>query len=193
MKHHIALLTCVLSVCFIDSASAQRPRHGIPIQVDYEQPARTWEEAAASSHITAIVRLTGRRYVSGPVVTGGSAPPLPTTVYQAEVLEVVRNTGPQQVGPVIEIRRAGGVINKPDGPVTIDEAGFPMWSVGTRLLLFLSWNEQGAILTTAGGPNAAFEVDPEGKVRTFGKSPLAAKQNRRSFDEFLKEIKEKVR
>jgi hypothetical protein len=101
--------------------------------------------------------------------------------------------GPQQVGPVIEIRRVGGVINKPDGPVMVDEAGFPMWSVGTKLLVFLSWDEQGAILTTAGGPNAAFEVDPEGRARTFGKSRLAAQQNRRPFDEFLKEIKERVR
>jgi hypothetical protein len=117
---------------------------------------------------------------------------MPVTVYQAEVLEVVRNVGPQ-LAPVIEIHRKGGVISTPDGPMSVDEAGFPMWHVGTKLVVFLSWNEERAMYATVGGPNAAFEADLEGRVRTFGKGPLAAKQNRRPFSELLAEMKEKIR
>jgi len=45
MKIRAVLLTlmCIASVCFMDVRAAQR--RGIPIQVDHERPARTWEEA----------------------------------------------------------------------------------------------------------------------------------------------------
>ena len=114
-------------------------------------------------------------------------------MYKAVVLEVVRNAGPYQVPPVIEIDRIGGVINTPDGAVSVEEAGFPPWFVGTKLLLFLSWDAERAVFGTVGGPNAAFEVDPEGRARTFGKGPLAAKHNRRPFAELLTEVKERIR
>lgn len=189
MNERTLLLTlmCLVSVCFVDSLSAQR--RGIPIQVDYERPARTWEEAAARSQVIAVVRLTGRRYVSEPSGNGQS----PTTVYKAVVLEVVRNASPHQVSPVIEIGRIGGVINTADGAVTVDEAGFPPWFVGTKLLLFLSWDAKRAVFGTVGGPNAAFEVDPRGRAHSFGKGPLAVKHNRRPFAELLAEVKERIR
>jgi hypothetical protein len=179
----LLMVVCVAFVCLIDSPSAQR--RGIPIQVDYERPPRTWEEAAARSQVVAVVRLTGRRYASE---SWG-----PTTVYKADVLEVVRNAGPYQVPSVIEIPRIGGMIERPEGLVSVEEAGFPPWFVGTKLLLFLNWNKEATMLAMSGGPNLAFEVDAEGRARTFGKSALAARQNRRPFSEFLSEIKKKVR
>lgn len=183
------MVMCVASVCFIDSPAAQR--RGIPIQVDRERPARTWEEAAAISQVVAVVRLTGSRYITESSGNGESESP--ATVYKAVVLEVVQNSGPLVVSPVIEIQRIGGIINTSDGPLIVDEAGFPPWFVGTKLLLFLSWDEKRAVFGTVGGPNAAFEVDREGRAHSFGKGPLAAKHNRRPFAEVLSEVKERIR
>lgn len=95
--------------------------------------------------------------------------------------------------PVIEIQRIGGLIDKPEGSVIVQEAGFPPWFVGTKLLLFLTWNDDATMLVPVGGPNAAFEADQEGKVRTFGKGALAARQNRRTFSELVSEIREALR
>ena len=155
------------------------------LTIDYDTP-RSWQEALNRSDFVAVIKVKGR--VDNPQLA--AVVPYPRTRFEAEVIEIVAGSRAAPVGSAVALIRNGGISHNAGRASVFEETGFPLWSVGRTILVFLQWIEPYQAYVLVGGPDGAFELDPTTqRVRTPARGGFASRQNGRALAELLKEIR----
>jgi hypothetical protein len=180
-----------ISVMVLSLLQAQAPKV-MPLAIDYAPAPASWEDLAKIADAVAVVHLKSRITQDKPRASGSRDI---VSRFSAEVVEVLKDNQRFPLAGVIDIYRAGGTIDTPDGRVTYAERLFPQWVPGMTLVVFLEWrdNDQGYRLVIV-GPDAAYELDADtNKVRTHGVGPLAKAQKDRGSTEFVAELRKRIK
>jgi hypothetical protein len=180
------IVICFLGAILVSGVvlvNAQRKL--IPVAIDRRPPPASLEEAGNASTVVAVVRLVGRQFQT-------DFDGRPVTEFYAEVLDVLRKPQDLALGTHINILRDGGM-KTVDGIAHIqEEQGFPLWSVGTKVVVFLGWSQRYEAFYPRFGPEYVFEEDSTGKARIPGH--LASTSHRgRPFADVVANIRAAVR
>lgn len=108
-----------------------------------------------------------------------------STLYSLVVNAVLKVSSrvphPVRVGDTVEVRRIGGVREKPDRVDVHYPEGYPLFDQGQQFLMFLGTNQwarstpfTGVYFTTVGlGADGVFQLLPGGRLKAAGKSRLS--------------------
>lgn len=115
---------------------------------------------------------------------------MPYTRFDAEIIEVIKDSGDVSTGRTISVTRYGGVQEVAGVSRVIEERAFAPWTVGQTLLVFLRWFDRLKSCTLPFGPDAAFEFKPTTKkVRVFARTTFAGRHNGRDAAPLVAEVK----
>jgi hypothetical protein len=179
-----ALLT-TLSICLVAQA-----RKEMPLAIDYGPPPESWEQLAKDSDAVAIVQLRSRLTQEKQRARALDI----VSRFSAEVIEILKDNERFPLQGMIDIYRAGGAVDTPDGRVNYVEQRFPQWVPGMRILVFLDWRDNDAGYVPVLGPDGSFELDQKiSKVRTYGLGPLARAQKDRELNDFVADLRKRIK
>jgi hypothetical protein len=155
----------------------------VPLKIDYAPAPTSWREAIERADLVAVVRLRAKQHVDvGPN-------DFPRTVFHADVLELIGGPHASSIGQEIVITRFGGTTRVRGVLRNVEEGRFRTWENGESFLLFLKWHGPYGAYSLPFGPDAAFEDDNSGKVRTSGVGILAMRHSGRGFSILLNEVR----
>lgn len=150
----------VLVACALHLLGA--PAH-TQVQVDYAEPPPSTEAELISKAVVVLRgRVEARRIESEPGPT--------TSVYTLRILELLKNSGQNSIGGVIDLHRHGGF------DARMRDIDFPPFDIGDELVLFLERGNNGWYWPR-NGPDSAFRLMPDGSTHAYGRSGAVSKKH----------------
>jgi hypothetical protein len=184
----IVLSLGVLSLPIYDQLSPQKPVQTSESTVNYAAPPTTLQGLASLSSAVILGRVVGSRTEAEWENVGYNV----FTDYTVNITDVLKNH-PQlpALGTDVTIRRLGGDFDAGDRIIRGVEHDFPQFSTGEVFLLFLHWNQVRSTFEVRSGPNGAYRIS-SGKLEPRGRSAVATRQNGRSLEAVLAELRTTV-
>jgi hypothetical protein len=152
------------------------------LQIDYDTPPRSWREALDRAEFVAVIQLKSLTYEEDSAT-------LPRTHFDADVIELIKDSGGVYQGRAISVTRYGGVREVAGASIVTVERHFAPWTPGQTLLVFLNWFDRTQSFTPF-GPHAAFELDlSTNRVSAFAPRGFGGRHDGRAVADLLADVK----
>jgi hypothetical protein len=171
MTHNGVISTALFLAAFTASGdSPQNIVREVPVIVDYVEAPKTLEDAIARADVIVRARILDAQFRTRRDVSVSGV----RTAYELDIVEVLKQD--PQVPLPTEVLRTGGDLVTDKGTRRYVEEGFPLFQPKQEYLLFLFWNNYLGTYEMAFGPDAAFQVGPDGGLHGLGRSLLSKQE-----------------
>jgi hypothetical protein len=169
---HIGVISTALFLAAFTAygGSPQSVVKEVPVIVEYVEAPKTLDDAIARAQAVVRARILGAQFRTPRDKSGSDV----RTAYKLDIVEVLKQD--PQLPPATEVLRTGGDLVTDKGTRRFVEEAFPLFEPKQEYLLFLAWNSYLGAYEMAFGPDAAFQVAPNGGLHGLGRSLLSKQQ-----------------